>query len=160
MYSEPNLKQNVLNDDTLTQQEKDELMNNYREPKWNPSKGVSPKMLNYICKKLNISCYAFDITKNCFLKYITKNRNYDAFVYYCVNEHLYFISDKSEVLKLTASARDIETKIKEATDKAIKLILKIQIEFSSNKSRINTMIKAIIRINSGKKSIKFNKVEN
>jgi len=52
MYSEPNWKQDVLNDDTLTQQEKDELINNYREPKWNPSSGVSPKMLNYICVKL------------------------------------------------------------------------------------------------------------
>jgi hypothetical protein len=112
MYANPNWKQEVLNDDTLTQEDKDELINNYKAPKWNPSQGVSPKMLNYICKKLNISCYAFDITKNCFLKHITKNRNYDALVYYCVNEHFYFISDKKEVLKLTASARDIETKIK------------------------------------------------
>ena len=47
-----------------------------------------------------------------FLKIYQKHRNYDAFAYYCVNEHLYFISDKQEVLKLTASARDIETKIK------------------------------------------------
>ncbi len=73
MYANPNWKQEVLNDDTLTKSDKDELINNYREPKWNPSKGVSPKMLNYICKKLNISCYAFDFEKQCFFKTYYKN---------------------------------------------------------------------------------------
>ena len=112
MYANPNWKQELMDDTSLTEEEKQDLITNYKEPKWNPSHGVSPKMVNYVCKKLNISCYAFDITKNCFLKHITKNRNYDALVYYCVNNHFYFISDKKEVLKLTATARDIETKIK------------------------------------------------
>ena len=60
---------------------------------WNPSDGVSPKMLNYICKDLKISCYAFDITNKCFLKTLATSRNFDALVYYCMNNHMYPISD-------------------------------------------------------------------
>ena len=33
---------------------------------WKPSDGVTPEMLNYICNKLKISCYAFDFTNKCF----------------------------------------------------------------------------------------------
>ena len=40
-----------MDDNSLNDEEKQELINNYREPKWNPSHGVSPKMVNYICKK-------------------------------------------------------------------------------------------------------------
>ena len=39
------LKRNVLNDDTLTDKDKQELIDNYKPAKWNPSQGVSPKML-------------------------------------------------------------------------------------------------------------------
>ena len=68
---------------------------------WQPKDGVSPIMLNYICKKLNLSCYAFDITNTCFIKTLAKTRHYDALVYYCINNHMYPITNKIEVDKLT-----------------------------------------------------------
>ncbi len=79
---------------------------------WKPSDGVSPIMLNYICNKLKITCYAFDITNKCFLKTITSSRNDDALVYYCMNNHMYPITDKPIVDSLTKKARNIQTKIK------------------------------------------------
>ena len=39
---------------------------------WDISDGVTPKMLMMICEILDISHYAYDITKQCFLKYISK----------------------------------------------------------------------------------------
>ena len=50
--------------------------------------------LEKVCEKLNISVYAFDITKKCFSKFISKNKNYEPLVYYCVNGHMYLV-DKS-----------------------------------------------------------------
>ncbi len=79
---------------------------------WKPSDGVTPEMLNYICNKLKITCYAFDFTNKCFLKTISKTRNYDALVYYCINNHMYPITDKPIVDSLTKKARNIQTKIK------------------------------------------------
>ena len=79
---------------------------------WKPSDGITPKMLNYICNKLKISCYAFDFTNKCFLKNISKTRNYDSLVYYCMNNHMYPITDKPIVDSLTKKARNIQTKIK------------------------------------------------
>ena len=68
--------------------------------------------VEYICKYFNISVYAFDITKQCFSKYISTSRNYPALVYYCINNHMYWISDREDVLSLTREARDIESKLK------------------------------------------------
>ena len=80
--------------------------------KWELSDGVSPKMLTDICKILNISTYAFDITQKCFLKYISKNRNYKAFIYYAVDRHCYHITAKDAAKSLVEQAKDIEHKIK------------------------------------------------
>ena len=67
---------------------------------WTPQTGVTPECLTWICEKLHISTCAFDITRKCFIKHITQNRNYPCLVYYCVNQHMYWITDNDEVQKL------------------------------------------------------------
>jgi hypothetical protein len=80
--------------------------------KWKLEDGVTPKMLYEICKILNISHYSYDITNKCFLKYVTKTKNYPALVYYCVNSHMYHVENKEMARKLAMGAKDIEHKIK------------------------------------------------
>ena len=79
---------------------------------WQLSDGVTPKMLTDICRILNISTYAYDITNKCFLKHIPTSYNYPAFVYYAVNNHCYHITDKHLVKSLTEKAKDSEHKVK------------------------------------------------
>ena len=86
-----------------------------KEVKWEPEDGKTPAMLQYVCEKLGISHYAFDITCKCVLKHVAPNRNYPALVYYCVNNHMYHISNKQAALEHTRKARDIETKITSQT---------------------------------------------
>jgi hypothetical protein len=81
--------------------------------KWSLDQGVTPEMLCEICKILDISHYSYDITNKCFLKFVcSKNRNYPALVYYCVNGHMYHVEKKDAALKLAMSAKSIEHKIK------------------------------------------------
>ena len=79
---------------------------------WTIEQGVTPDMLNKICIMLQISHYAFDVEKKCFLKSISPNRNYKALIYYCVNNHMYHVTNSESALGLSHSAREIETKIK------------------------------------------------
>jgi hypothetical protein len=79
---------------------------------WNIKQGVSPDMLKKICEHEGISHYCFDITRKCFSKSIAKSRNYPALIYYAINNHMYWISDKDEAIRLVNQAKDAETKIK------------------------------------------------
>jgi 5-methylcytosine-specific restriction protein A len=79
---------------------------------WSIKDGVSPEMLKKICEHEDISHYCFDITRKSFSKFISRNRNYKALVYYCVNNHMYYISDRDKAEELIKKARDVETKIK------------------------------------------------
>ena len=55
---------------------------------WSLDQGVCSECLLSICKKLNISCYGFDVTKKCFIKNVAPSRNYPVLVYYSVNQHV------------------------------------------------------------------------
>ena len=79
---------------------------------WSLDQGVCSECLLSICKKLNISCYGFDVTKKCFIKNVAPSRNYPVLVYYSVNQHMYWITDQAEVQSLVKRARDIEVNIK------------------------------------------------
>ena len=81
------------------------------EPVKNKSDGISAEQIHYVCQKKDISHYAFDYNKKCFLKHISKNRNYPALVYYAVNNHMYHIKDSEIAISLIKSAVEIESKI-------------------------------------------------
>ncbi len=72
--------------------------------------GVTPNMLLKICEKLDISRYACDMKRKCFLKYISKYHNYEPLVYYAINNHMYWVSDKNASLSLIRNSQDINTK--------------------------------------------------
>jgi hypothetical protein len=58
---------------------------------WTVDGGISPRCVNSICKKYDISHYVFDISKKSFVQNISKNRNHKAFIYFAVNNHMYLI---------------------------------------------------------------------
>jgi len=87
---------------------------------WGEDKGVSPNCLFWICKKLDISHYAYDITNKCFLKYVSKSYNHRGLYYYAINEHMYLINDKYTKKSMCARAKDeasVRTNIIETVEK-------------------------------------------
>ena len=77
---------------------------------WCISHGVSPDMLMKICEHFDISHYCFDITRQCFRKYISKNRNYKALIYYSINNHMYLITNEDEAVSLSNKVETLRPK--------------------------------------------------
>ena len=73
---------------------------------WNIKQGVDPLCLQHICEMLDLSHYAYDVTNNCFLKHISKSRNYEALCYFCINEHMYLIKDAALKKSMVEHAKD------------------------------------------------------
>jgi hypothetical protein len=68
-----------------------DMCKEYNSYNWTPEHGVSPACVNSICEKFNISHYAFDVTKSCFIKYLSTNRNHKALIYFAVSNRMYLI---------------------------------------------------------------------
>ena len=79
---------------------------------WKLADGVRARTINSILKSYDISYYSYDINTNCFDKYITKNKNYPALIYYSVNNHMYIVRDKFKAKSLVEKAKDIEIQIR------------------------------------------------
>jgi hypothetical protein len=62
---------------------------------WTVEDGISSRCVNSICEKYDISHYVFDISKKCFIKNISKNKNHKALIYFAVNNHMYLILENA-----------------------------------------------------------------
>jgi hypothetical protein len=87
---------------------------------------ISPRCVIWICEKYDISHYAFDISKKCFVKNISKNRNHKALIYFAVNNHMYLILEDA-TRKLLVE----KTKVKESFNTSL-----LENEEESEKSNI------------------------
>jgi hypothetical protein len=56
---------------------------------WDLKDDVDAMCLQHCCEMFDISHYAYDVVNNCFLKNVSKNQNYQALCYFCINEHKY-----------------------------------------------------------------------
>jgi len=65
--------------------------------------GVSTEMVKYLCEKRKISMYAFDGKQNCFEKLIFPKSNYKTVAYYCIDGHMYLITDAKYIKSLSES---------------------------------------------------------
>ena len=64
--------------------------------------------MQFICKKYNINHYAYDISKECFLKNVSnKNKcNYPVLAYYAIGNHQYLIKDNKTIKSMVEKAKN------------------------------------------------------
>jgi hypothetical protein len=73
---------------------------------YNIDESFTPAFVDWFCRKFGISHYAFDIHKQCFMKYVHKShRNHNALCYYAMNNHMYLVKDKDTVKSLVEQAK-------------------------------------------------------
>ena len=65
--------------------------------------GVSTEMVKYLCEKYKVSMYAFDGKQNCFEKLVFPKSNYRPVAYYCIDGHMYLITDTKYIKSLSES---------------------------------------------------------
>jgi hypothetical protein len=82
---------------------------------WVESDGVCPKALQYICEKYDIGHYCYDVTNNCVMKHISKNRNYETLCYFCINDHMYLIKDPKMKKTMSEHAKDRSENVVKST---------------------------------------------
>jgi hypothetical protein len=62
---------------------------------------VTPTILVEYCKKKDISVYAFNSNNDLYEKYLSKNKNRRALIFYTVDEYFYIINDPTIFSKIT-----------------------------------------------------------
>ena len=87
----------------LYQQQNAHIHNN---PDLDMSEGVDVYMLEYACQKMDITFMAFDLHNKMFYKYKSKNCNHPAWVIYCVDEHMYMVTDDKILKSIIAKHAD------------------------------------------------------
>ena len=63
--------------------------------------GVSPTMIQRLCEEFDITHYCLDIENQLLLKNISKNRNWEPICYITHANHMYLITDKEFINKLS-----------------------------------------------------------
>jgi hypothetical protein len=81
--------------------------------------GITPEFLEFICKFYDISHYAYDINNECFMKYISKNQNHKALIYYSINNHMYLVKEefKKSSVEKAKEEHNINTSLLEGYEK-------------------------------------------
>ena len=82
-------------------------------------KGIAPAFLEYICKLYDISHYAYDINNECFMKFISQNRNHISLIYYAINNHMYLVKEenKKSLVERAKEEHNINTSLLEGHEK-------------------------------------------
>ena len=70
--------------------------------------GVSPKMMQALCEEYDVTHYALDIEEKRLFTHISHARNYDPICYISHDNHMYLITDKKFVNKLSQSRSSID----------------------------------------------------
>ena len=81
--------------------------------------GITPEFLEFICRFYDISHYAYDINNECFMKYISKNQNHKALIYYSINNHMYLVKEefKKSLVEKAKEEHNINTSLLEGHEK-------------------------------------------
>ena len=100
-------------EEPVVEVEEDDISDMWKE-------GITPLFLEHVCKRYDISMYAYDINNACFLKNVSKNKNHTPLVYYAINNHMYLVNDKHKQslrVRATAMEHSIKTSLLESVEK-------------------------------------------
>jgi 5-methylcytosine-specific restriction protein A len=83
-----------------------------REPRYlTLESGVSPYMIQKLCEEYNITHYCLDIKERRVLTHITTARNYQPICYISHDNHMYLITDKDMIKRISQSRSNDEANV-------------------------------------------------